>query len=216
MHWNTVTPLVREILEGIMNEEAFDEFRLVGGTALSLQLGHRESVDIDLFSDAEYGAINFKTIDAYFKRQYAYVDSNTVGGIGIGTSYFVGPAEAELVKVDIYYTDAYINEPIIDSDVRMADVEEIIAMKLEVLGYGGRKKDFWDLHACHNQYDLPSMIDFYKKRYPYGHSHEVLCTGFINFTNADDDFDPVCLLGKHWELIKFDLMEWVNQELPSK
>ena len=38
-----------------MNATEFDSFRLVGGTALSLHIGHRKSVDIDLFSDAEYG-----------------------------------------------------------------------------------------------------------------------------------------------------------------
>jgi predicted nucleotidyltransferase len=213
MYWNTVTPLLREILEAIMNEKAFDKFRLVGGTALSLQLGHRESVDIDLFTDAEYGTIDFDKIDAYFRHHYAYVESNTVGGIGMGTSYFVGPAEENLVKLDIYYNEPYINEPVVDANIRMANVEEIIAMKLEVIGNGGRKKDFWDVHACHQHYDIPSMSTLYNKRYPYGHTEDDLRNGLVNFTNADDDFDPVCLLGKHWEFIKLDLMQWVEHEI---
>lgn len=37
--------------------KVFEPFRLVGGTALSLQMGHRLSVDIDLFTDAEYGTL---------------------------------------------------------------------------------------------------------------------------------------------------------------
>ena len=40
-------------LTKLMREKAFDGFRLVGGTALALQLGHRISVDIDLFTDME-------------------------------------------------------------------------------------------------------------------------------------------------------------------
>ena len=212
MHWNTLTPVLREILEGIMNEEAFEEFRLVGGTALSLQLGHRESVDIDVFTDAEYGSIDFARIDAYFKRHYAYRDSNTIGGIGIGTSYFIGHSESELVKVDIYYTDPFIREAALEENIRMAQFDDIVAMKLEVIGNGGRKKDFWDVHACHDKYDLPAMINLYKERYPYGHSYEELRAALVNFTNADDDFDPVCLLSKHWGFIKLDLMGWVDQE----
>jgi hypothetical protein len=37
-----------------MEWKELELFRLVGGTGLSLQLGHRQSIDIDLFSDADY------------------------------------------------------------------------------------------------------------------------------------------------------------------
>ena len=60
LHFNTVTPLLKTILEDLMKAEEFESFRLVGGTALSLYYGHRMSVDIDLFSDAEYGSLDFK------------------------------------------------------------------------------------------------------------------------------------------------------------
>jgi hypothetical protein len=48
MYWNTVTPLLKNVLLDLMQSAIFDEFRLVGGTSLSLQLGHRMSVEIDL------------------------------------------------------------------------------------------------------------------------------------------------------------------------
>lgn len=57
-----------------MEAEEFKGFRLVGGTSLSLQLGHRESVDIDLFSDKPYGSIDFKKIDLYLDTHFSYVD----------------------------------------------------------------------------------------------------------------------------------------------
>jgi len=50
LYWNTVTPLLRTVLDQLMVNLLFASFRLVGGTSLSLQLGHRISVDIDLFS----------------------------------------------------------------------------------------------------------------------------------------------------------------------
>jgi len=59
IHWKTVNGLLRETLLLLMKSKEFDKFRLVGGTALSLQLGHRISVDIDLFTDADYGSIDF-------------------------------------------------------------------------------------------------------------------------------------------------------------
>jgi hypothetical protein len=72
MYWETVSPLLREVLEEMMNESLFDSFRLVGGTALSLQLGHRKSIDIDLFTAKNYGSIDFELIDKFLKRQFEF------------------------------------------------------------------------------------------------------------------------------------------------
>lgn len=43
MYWNTVSPLLKQVLNDLMKEELFSPFRLVGGTSLSLQIGHRMS-----------------------------------------------------------------------------------------------------------------------------------------------------------------------------
>ena len=49
LHFNTVTPLTLDLLQGLMHEPLLDMTRLVGGTALALHLGHRTSIDLDLF-----------------------------------------------------------------------------------------------------------------------------------------------------------------------
>lgn len=67
MYWNTVSPILKEVLLDLMNQSIFQPFRLVGGTALSLQIGHRMSVDIDMFTDAEYGSIDFDEILNYLE-----------------------------------------------------------------------------------------------------------------------------------------------------
>ena len=63
IHYNTVTPLLKEVLDILLKEEIFAPFRLVGGTNLSLRLGHRMSDDIDLFTDAEYGSLDFRVFE---------------------------------------------------------------------------------------------------------------------------------------------------------
>jgi len=92
----------------------------------------------------------------------------------------------------------------------MATVEEIIAMKLEVISRMGRKKDFWDIHELKDNYTIAAMFAFHEKRYPYTHDRAVLLQNFTDFSEADDDFEPDCLRGKHWELIKLDLTEFVT------
>ena len=78
LYYNTVNDLLKNSLITLMNAPAFESFRLVGGTALSLQIGHRESIDIDLFSDADYGTINFEEIETFLKSTFHYVDSLNV------------------------------------------------------------------------------------------------------------------------------------------
>jgi|GEM_PF-2544230 len=51
------------------------------------------------------------------------------------------------------------------------------------------------------------MLYFYEQRYPYGYTKEILIKQLTNFAQADDDFNPICLMEKYWELIKIDFEE---------
>jgi predicted nucleotidyltransferase component of viral defense system len=195
-----------------MELEELNSFRLVGGTSLSLQIGHRMSVDIDLFTDAVYDSIDFNRIDEIISSTFQLVDMGYGGNNSMGKSYYVGTSKDDLVKLDIFYTDPFIYPEITMEGVRFAGLEEIAAMKLEVIGNGGRKKDFWDLHELLEHYSLAQMISFYEKRYPYSFSKEEIIARLTFFENANEDFDPICLRKKYWELIKLDFEERVKKE----
>ena len=62
LYKQTTSPFLYKILKELMLRTEFDNFRLVGGTGLSLQLGHRESIDIDLFTDIEFNIEQYKKI----------------------------------------------------------------------------------------------------------------------------------------------------------
>jgi hypothetical protein len=212
LHLETVSSLLWESLEKLMAHSGLNEFRLVGGTALSLQCGHRISIDIDLFTDSAYNSVDFYQIDQWIKETFDYVEMSTEGNIGFGKSYYVGLDSANLVKLDFYYTDQFVFPEIISGQLRMASKEEIAAMKLEVIGRGGRKKDFWDVHELLDSMSIHDMLSYYEKRYPYGHTKGNLIQSLTKFDSADDDFDPDCLRQKHWELIKLDLEELIEKE----
>lgn len=205
LYWNTVTPFLRTALTRMMNDVLFQPFRLVGGTSLSLQLGHRISVDIDLFTDLSYGSVDFNAIDNFLRSSFPYVSAPLTGVIGMGRSYMVGDNENESVKLDLYYTEPFIQPELVVAPHRLATLEEIIAMKIDIVQRGARKKDFWDLHELLDQYSPSQMIALHKARHPYTHEAEKIRKNLTDFTTADDDFDPKCLKGKHWELIKLDL-----------
>ena len=209
MYWNTVSPLLKQVLIDLMEEVLFASFRLVGGTSLSLQIGHRMSVDIDLFTAADYGSIDFKEIRSFLEDKYPYCSSRNLDNVGFGTFFEVGNSKEDFVKIDLYYTDEFIFESVDKEGIRMASENEIIAMKLDVVLRGGRKKDFWDLHYYLDKVTIDEMILFYEQRYPYNDCSTIK-SQFVNFDSANDDFDPICLLDKSWELIKLDFFERVN------
>jgi len=207
---STLTPSLLNVIDALMASTVFEKFRLVGGTALSLQRGHRISVDVDLFTDEEYGTMDFETIDIFLKNNWDYVDSIPSIPIAFGKSYFMGSSADDCVKLDLYYTDTFIRKQILIDGFRLASIEEIIAMKMDVILRGWRKKDFWDLHELSDDYSFEQMAELHKMRYPYLHDREKLFRQFTNFKSADNDFDPICLLGKHWELIKLDMIRFVS------
>ncbi|PWN58457.1 nucleotidyl transferase AbiEii/AbiGii toxin family protein [Chryseobacterium viscerum] len=215
MYYNTVNDLLKNSLKTLMASEVFSDFRLVGGTSLSLQIGHRMSVDIDLFSDVPYGSINFAEIESFLKANFAYVDGFSDLQPAMGKSYLIGTDKDNTVKIDIYYTDTFIRSEKTEDGIRLSTIEEIIAMKVDVVQRGGRKKDFWDLHEFLSEYGIDKMLELHEERYPYSHDKDLILKNFIDFSFADDDFDPICLQGKYWEFIKEDIEEAVNKYLNS-
>jgi hypothetical protein len=210
LYYSVVNSLLLQVLKDLMANPIFNSFRLVGGTALSLFRGHRESVDIDLFSDADYGSIDFQAIDTFLKINYPFYQSNDFQAIGMGKSYLIGYNKDRCIKLDLYYTEPFFDDIILIDSIRLASVEEIIAMKVDVIQRTGRKKDFWDLHELMENYSFEKMLFLHEKRYPYNHNPDLIKHNFKQFIEADDDFDPICLKGKFWEIIKLDTIDFVS------
>jgi hypothetical protein len=123
----------------------------------------------------------------------------------------MGDSKDKPVKVDMFYSDPFIR-PIVDIDsIRMASIDEIAAMKIEVIGHSGRKKDFWDIHELLDILNLEQIIDLYIERFPYSYSREEIINKLVDFNLADNHFAPICLKGKYWELIREDIKDAVNK-----
>lgn len=95
----TVSKSLMDILRKLMTCELLSSFRLVGGTSLSLQLGHRRSIDIDMFSDEPYGSINFSFVLTWLQNNFNYVSETDLENAGFGISCFIGASEADCIKL---------------------------------------------------------------------------------------------------------------------
>ncbi|UUF12391.1 MULTISPECIES: nucleotidyl transferase AbiEii/AbiGii toxin family protein [Flavobacterium] len=161
------------------------------------------SIDIDLFTDQDYSTVDFDAIESYLLGHFHYVDPNFGGIASFGKSYLIGTDAENTIKLDIYYSNEKFLDPALEMDgVRMASVEDIIAMKLDVVMFGGRKNDFWDLHELLPDYSIADMMALHARRCEYMHDAEAIQRNFTDFTGADQDFDPICLRNRQWVFIK--------------
>ena len=210
LHYETVTPLLINSLKGLMSEPLFDSFRLVGGTNLSLRLGHRISDDIDLFTDAQYGSIDFSLLESYLEQSFPYFDSpNKSNVVGFGRMYYIGLNKDDAIKLDLMYTDEFFSPVEIIDGLRFASIEQIAAMKLQAISTGGRKKDWWDIHMLLELFSLEEMLAFHQRWQPWTHDRKELLDALVDFSAPDQQPNPRCLLGKDWDIIKMDIIDEV-------
>lgn len=208
---NTVSPLLIDNLRILMSEELFQPFRLVGGTSLSLRFGHRVSDDIDLFTDADYGTIDFKQIEEWLQGHFNYFDNpSRSDSVGFGKMYYIGTNPGKATKLDLMYTDPFFSPSEIIDGIRFASTEQIVAMKMQAIATGGRKKDWWDIHMLLDQYPLKQMLSLHERWQPWTHDQEQLLSRLTDFSSADNEPDPRCLQGKIWDLIKLDIIDAVE------
>lgn len=206
LYKDTVSPSLLDYLSRLMGEKAFDEFYLVGGTALSLQLGHRISVDIDLFTNMMYGDMNLEEIRGCITACFPHVSNiGCLDGDRMVYTLYIGDSPESEVKLDLCYDENPIF-PLIDADgVRMACDKEIAAMKMLAITTGQRRKDFWDIHELLDKYTLEQMIDWGLRRYPYSLTREEIISSLKNVWNISDATDVVSVKGGYWEFVADDL-----------
>ncbi len=194
----TIAPATLQLLTRFMQDSELRSFRLVGGTALALQLGHRISVDLDLFTDT---AFDEQQLREYLERNYGmqtdYMSRSTVKG------------EIDGVQIDcIAHEYPWLQEPTEEDGIRLACLPDICAMKLNAIsGNGTRIKDFIDVAWLSAHYTLNEMLDFYEHRYNANVLMPLKAIIFFDEINFDE---PVHLTnGKkvNWKMYEKRLLE---------
>lgn len=174
----TVVPKLMELLKSIMREPLFENYFLVGGTALALQIGHRNSIDIDLFGHCEI-------------NQNEYIEIlKSFGDVVVTTSSKnILIAKINEVKVDfVNYNYPLLDTPLEIEGIRMLSKVDIAAMKLNAIAGRGSKKDFIDLYFLMNYFTLREMLDYYNQKYANG-SEFLVCKSLTYFDDADEQLD---------------------------
>jgi predicted nucleotidyltransferase component of viral defense system len=206
LHFNTVEPSTLAILNRLMALSELNNFYLVGGTALSLQYGHRISVDIDLFCAEKFdNEIILRTLEKEFGKALEYEGGFTRFGIFC----FINN-----VKVDIvHYPHKIIFDISLIDGIRMYSKKEISAMKIQAILGRGKKKDFWDMAELLQDFSIKEIISFHHQKYP---SQQLLISipqAITYFADADESEDPISLKGQTWESVQKIIQRHVNEYL---
>jgi hypothetical protein len=144
------------LIISLQSKPYLEDFYLVGGTALALNLGHRKSVDIDLFSNLSFDAGSLlEQIHQDFSYKLFFTSSSTLKG------------SIENINVDILaHRYKYIAETLEVNGVKLLSMPDIIAMKLNAISTSGqRSKDFIDIYYLLEKYKLERMLEFYREKY---------------------------------------------------
>jgi Nucleotidyl transferase AbiEii toxin, Type IV TA system len=198
LHYETVEQKTITIIQKLMEAESLKEFYLVGGTALSLQWGHRISEDIDMFRFTD------EDVDGtlIFDELEPLVEDLTE----LGRKNYYLKLLVEGVKIDILrYKHSLIDTPLLIDGIRMLSAKDIAPMKLLAISNRGAKKDFYDLYFLFQQFSLEEMYGFYEQKFgsvdPF-QIHRSLCF-FDDAENRLDRLQP--LSDVSWEQAKEEI-----------
>lgn len=195
LFWTTVTENMRLVLHGFMRTGIGARFYLAGGTALSLQLGHRRSVDLDFFSPTE----DIPTIRPVLEEALAEFHP-TLADSAWGNLVYL----AKEVRLGFYGYGFALVAPFVElENVKLASVEDIALMKLDALLSRATRKDFYDLYFICQKIPLRQILDLAPRKYANVRDFEVQTVKrLVYFEHAEADLDPVLLQPVSWQVVK--------------
>jgi len=201
----TVERKTFELLKRLMQDEFLSDFLLAGGTSLALQLGHRKSVDLDMFAYQEFDALK---VEKHFLENYDFVagrvfEKNTVLG------YIDG------IKVDfVAHLYPLLNQPFIEDDIRMYSLQDIACMKLVAISDNGtRLKDFVDIAFLSTKMSLNEMLLAYSKKYNRSnYFHAVKGLSYFDDIDFDVQINLVDSKTFDWKKIEKRIIEMIQFE----
>jgi Nucleotidyl transferase AbiEii toxin, Type IV TA system len=179
-----ISPQTFRLIQELQSLPELKEFFLVGGTSLALQLGHRNSIDIDLFGQHDFSDDDILSLlNSKFEVKEIYRRKNTIISL------------VDNIKTDfIKHAYPLILPPITEDGITFLSKEDITAMKFHaIIQSGKRLKDFIDIYYLLQHFNMEQMIGFFTQKYSY--SNPMIAMKAVNyFDEIDENIDPPKLL----------------------
>jgi len=180
-----------ELLRGLSEDTHLSGFFLAGGTSLALQIGHRESYDLDFF-----------TLQPFSTEQLMQQMRLSWGSEMSSISEHILITMTKGVKVDFVMHPYPLKNPVLETDgLRLLRQEDIALMKLAAIAGRGRKRDFFDLYFLLHEFPLQALLEDFAWKYGEASVFHAL-RSLTYFEDAEGDADPVLFEDITWAAVK--------------
>lgn len=181
LHLTTIDADTYSILQKIFRIAIIrNGFALAGGTSLAIQIGHRKSLDLDIFSPDDFDVRELEIVlatNADFSFHYLGNNSRMLFG------------NVNNIKCDFIQEPATLLEPFSVADgINYFSVKDIAAMKLHTICGRGKKKDFFDVYALLQLYGREKLIEWFVHKYDEKQLF-FLWRSILYFDDAENDPD---------------------------
>lgn len=195
LFWNTITDDMRIVLGEFSQTAIAQRFYLAGGTALSLQIGHRLSVDLDFFSSSE----DIPTIRPALEHALAQF-SPILSDSSWGNLVYL----ARDIRIGFYGYGFPLVAPLVESEaIRLASIEDIALMKLDAMLSRAARKDFYDLYYICKNIPIKQLFKLANHKYSSVRDFESQATKrLVYFENAERESEPSLLEKVSWQTVQ--------------
>ena len=201
LSFRTIVPDTLELLKRLTQEPFLKDCRLVGGTALALQYGHRSSIDLDFFGSFEVdGEEMFEILKHYGKVEKHKLSTNI-------RIFDINGIKVDIVNYSIY---PWLEDSVEEDGLRLASPKDIAAMKINAIEGRGSKKDFIDIYFLLQHFSLEKILDFYAKKYPNFSIYRALMS-LTYFVDAEKFEMPMMFVDFDWEQCKSFILSEVKE-----
>lgn len=199
LYLETVESSTLELLKKLQRLPVLEQTRLVGGTALALQLGHRKSIDLDFFGTIDCEA-------EYLRESIAGIASLTI----LKESPHIHIYIVDGIKVDIVnYKYPWLDDVVVEQGLRLASVSDIAAMKITAIIGRGTKKDFIDIAFLLHHFSLEEILHFYAAKYNDS-SVFMAMKSLAYFDDAEADPMPDMFVNQSWQQVKAHILSKIS------
>lgn len=175
LHPEILTEKQKELLPLV--KKFYKKFGLVGGTAIALYLGHRESIDFDLFSFREFKTSNIKR---------RIVDFRTIDKIIVSKSYEFTFLLNEVKMTFFQFLYEIDYEIDYDKVLKLPSLLTLAAMKAFALGRRAKWKDYVDLYfIIKDFYSVSEIAKQAKKIFKDEFNEKIFRTQLVYFEDIN-------------------------------
>lgn len=201
-HREVISGAVEHALRDLQRQSVLADFYLAGGTGLALHLGHRRSLDLDFFSGQAFDPEALvPRLQEHAEFSLISRDKETLHVHVLGTKVsFLGYHYPVLFPFAAYL------------DVQIADPRDIACMKISAIAGRGTRRDFVDLYAACQRYELRELLDLFQRKFGRVSMIHVM-KSLTYFDEAETEPMPEILVPLSWEQAKKSLIGEVRRML---